>query len=509
MSENQAALRDDLWLILKNEEQERVFLFEEEGDHVVRVGGGASADFRIAEASPLCFYITRQASQLILVPSYARDLRLNANKIVDVITLPASGVIEFSTHRLDLTVQGFAPDDGSMRDDTTASVELEDETTVLAFNEDLVTSAVVAPIFDQNEEPQTELLRIEADSAAPRQYTSSHQYSKDAETLSAPLHFPASLPEPVPRVGGAILGPYTAHDEDPALVTQIIGSMPDFESMEASANQIGPASAKAERPVIAAQTPQRLEQQGESTDAGLQPLRPSQRILSPKSPSGEPITDKTEGIAFEDFVPHSGSRAAFEKPKQTEQLAAPSAVKKLLDRLGFLAKTRPALTVGGGLAAGLLVAFFVAGMTKVLAGSEATQKAPAPSDPGAVQAVAPSGPVPSQVPQAPEPVAPPAANPPKLLQPEPDPNALATKPEPGDENENENDEASAASAAIERALGHLMAGRESEAAAAYAKLAKQPDSSAEIKRLADMLNLISAPTEPNKSRPAGLPDILR
>src|SRR5690606_30288894 len=163
---------------------ERVFLFEEEGDHVVRVGGGASADFRIAEASPLCFYITRQASQLILVPSYARDMRLNANKILDVITLPSSGVIEFSTHRLDLTVQRFAPDDELMRKDTTSSVELEDETTVLAFNDALVTSAVVSPIFDDGGEALTAALHLAPGDGVTR------EDPKDVETQSAPLHFP-------------------------------------------------------------------------------------------------------------------------------------------------------------------------------------------------------------------------------------------------------------------------------------------------------------------------------
>lgn len=500
MKENQQLPELSRWLIIETDVLRRVFVFKSGDEHTVVVGGTSTAHFHIRDTSPLCFYVERTGEQLRLVPGYVGNLRLNSQRVLESAPLPENSVVEFGRHRLQLSIRQVPPG----QDDDTVFVPITPPPSALGEEQEEHDDGLVTRVasFDPN-------------SQADEIPTAAITAPKTRNDTPAPV-------SDIPRVGGSILGTsYPEFDEeDPALVTQLMGSIPDFEE-----NYPG------------------YEPSASAVSAPESPASPSP---PPSSNSPDTNTDRTEGIAFQDFVPPSGKSHAFvpnrvppdisaSPPRDDETSAlelAPMAtteakpglhspvVKKIsgeLERFGLWAKEKPLVAVGGGITCALLIGLAIGGISRAV--SEATESSTTDQKP---------------LPAASTPTAKTAPEP-ALAQVEGDtiPRVQAAKApleqahENTDESEGEADspeaeqaraearaearaaEEKAHSAQVNRAVEHLIAGRDDEAAHAYQSVAQSNFASIELKRISDLMERRRSAGHKKKPGSHEIPDLYR
>lgn len=462
------------WLVIETEQERRVFVFRPKDDHTIVVGSERGAHFQVRGAASLCFYVERAEDRLQLVPAYVGNLRLNSHRVTERVPLPQNGIVEFGEFRLHLTVQEVPP----QHDDVTASFPVSPKTSASVGDKqyDDAMATRVAVFESQSDVHGLPTTATEGPSR-PAEATGTAAI-EFAQTEEVPVSLTAHV-EPRSLEGASNCCP-SLEDDHPALATQIMGSPSGFE------DELPPRSAST------------------TLDTG---------------------SDRTEGIPFQEFVPSTGKSTAVQpgvstglstkgsggtvppvlKENSQREAAQPgttalAGIRSSMNRLGTWAQTRPVFAIGGGVAGALILGLAIGGVSKVLSPPLSTA-AKTPSVATSMKSTSPES----------KEVAEPVSSKDKselVAARDTDEVAKSSGDVKADAETHAAEEKTHADE-VNRAVEHLVAGRDDEAAHAYQSIAQTKYATEQLKRMSELMQKRTNAQQKKKPAAHQVPELYR
>jgi hypothetical protein len=485
-----------LWLEVRHGGRAHTFCCAPAEERAIVLGSLPHADIRVAglAIAPVHFHFERDGDRLVVVPGYNAELRVNAMLARGPVALPGHAVLEFSGIRIEAFVHSRRPESADA-----PSLDIPERESGIAYLSALPT------------ETQTTKLALEA-------YPHVDNIQAGIETCENPL----GRNDEISRTQRIVR---SEHDHQTTEVMErlevITAPIPAQPQHTVRMERVSPDALR--RPVVEA-TPvieTRRIQPAAIVTGGAQESAPPPKEI-PSSPAGLGWQETTafdldslrEDLAATSAPVVTATVASTAPPPQTMPVSSlptsdksslplmrripaprPSALGRVVTRLGEHAKTRPAMVAGGGLGASVAFALILVGLAHVFGPGPKAAPSLVPTSTTSVAvpvAIATTPTLQADVaglptlPKVAEPVAASASS--KLSEPQ---------------------RAAAPSASPEAvAAAHLMAGRHLEARAAYAELSAVHPENPAYQIMTRLLEKRTGPSCGNRNPSPSCPEIV-